>query len=193
MPDWLDDEVAVVTGGASGNGRHVSPTLAEYGADVVVVDLQAEPREGGTPTHGRIRSEFGRQADFDADADEEIALRILRVGDHQLHLWNDPARGVEATRFAHFGVHVDDFEAVYRRAEDRDAFAAIGVDSAPPQVFEFNGTAQLYLRDPTGNLVEVDHPDIDALDRSVFADVVTRETSGPDLGVYTEAVLDSIR
>lgn len=137
--------------------------------------------------------EFGRQADFDADADEEIALQILRVGDHQLHLWNDPAHEVEATRFAHFGVHVDDFEAVYRRAEDLDAFATIGVDSAPPQVFEFNGTAQLYLRDPTGNLVEVDHPDIDALDRSAFADVVTRETSGPDLGVYTEAVLDSIR
>lgn len=137
--------------------------------------------------------EFGRQADFDAEADEEIAFQILRVGDHQLHLWNDPAHEVEAIRFAHFGVHVDDFESVYRRAADRDAFAAVGVDSAPPRVFEFNGTAQMYLRDPTGNLVEVDYPDIDALDHSVFDEVVSRETTGPDIGVYTDAVLDAIR
>lgn len=135
--------------------------------------------------------QFGRQADFDAE--EDIALQILRVGDHQLHLWNDPAHEVEATRFAHFGIHVDDFETVYRRAADRDAFAAIGVESAPPRVFDFNGTAQLYLRDPTGNLIEIDHPNIEALDRSVFAEVVSRETSGPDLGVYTDAVLASIR
>jgi len=74
MPDWLDDEVAVVTGGASGNGRHVSPTLAEYGADVVVVDLQAEPREGGTPTHERIRSEFGQESRF-------VECDVSNVGD----------------------------------------------------------------------------------------------------------------
>lgn len=137
-----------------------------------------------------VTPEFGAQADFDAD--EQIAFQILRVGDHQLHLWNDPARETEAVQFAHFGVHVDDFEAVYRAAEERDAFAAIGVESAPPQVFDFNGTAQLYLRDPTGNLVEVDYPDIEALDTSAFADVVTRETSGPDVGVYTDAVLEAL-
>lgn len=134
---------------------------------------------------------FGRQDDFDAE--EDISFQIVRVGDHQLHLWNDPAREIEATRFAHFGIHVDDFEAVYRRAEERDAFAAIGVESAPPKVFEFNGTAQLYLRDPTGNLLEIDYPDIADLDRSVFADVVSRETSGPDVGVYTAEILSSIR
>jgi NAD(P)-dependent dehydrogenase (short-subunit alcohol dehydrogenase family) len=64
MPDWLDTEVAVVTGGASGNGRQISLTLAEFGADVVVLDLQEEPREGGTPTHEKVRSEFGREAKF---------------------------------------------------------------------------------------------------------------------------------
>ncbi len=134
--------------------------------------------------------EFGAQADFDAE--EHIAFRILRVGDHQLHLWNDPARETEAVQFAHFGVHVDDFEAVYRAAEERDAFAAVGAESAPPQVFEFNGTAQLYLRDPTGNLVEVDHPDIDALDTDAFDAVVPRETSGPEVGVYTDALLERL-
>lgn len=133
---------------------------------------------------------FGKQEDFGAE--EDIDFQILEIGDHQLHLWNDPAREVEVTRFAHFGIHVDDFEDVYRRAEERDVFAAIGVESAPPQIFEFNGTAQMYLHDPTGNLVEIDYPDIDDLDRSVFADVISRETTGPDLGVYTDALLASI-
>lgn len=134
--------------------------------------------------------EFGAQADFDAE--EHIAFQILRIGGHQLHLWNDPARETEAVQFAHFGVHVDDFEAIYRAVEARDAFAAVGVESAPPQVFEFNGTAQMYFRDPTGNLVEVDHPDIDALDTTTFAEVVSRETNGPDVGVYTDALLEHL-
>ena len=133
---------------------------------------------------------FGDQEDFHAD--EDIAFQMLRIRDVQLHLWNDPARDTEAIQFAHFGVHVDDFEGVYREAAERGAFAAIGEETAPPQVFDFNGTAQMYLRDPTGNLVEVDYPDVDALDHSVFDDVVVRETSGSDLGVYTKGVLNSI-
>jgi len=127
---------------------------------------------------------FGTQEDFHAE--EDIAFQIVRFGTQQLHLWNDPAREVEWTMFAHFGVHVDDFEDVYRRARERDAFAAVGEDSGPPQVFDFNGTAQLYLRDPTGNLVEVDYPDVDALDHSVFDSVVTRETTGPDTSIYDD-------
>lgn len=131
---------------------------------------------------------FGNQADFRAD--EGMGFQIVRIGDQQLHLWNDPAREPEATMFAHFGVHVEDFEAVYRRAAERDAFAAVGEESAPPQVFDFNGTAQLYLRDPTGNLVEVDHPEFDALDHSAFESVVTRETTGPDTSIYDGLHLD---
>lgn len=130
---------------------------------------------------------FGTQEDFHTD-DDDIEFQMLRAGDQQLHLWNDPGRPVESVQFAHFGIHVDDFERVYREAKARDAFAAIGESTAPPQVFEFNGNAQIYLRDPTGNLFEVDHPDIDALDRSTFDEVVSRQTSGPDVGVYTEAV-----
>lgn len=134
--------------------------------------------------------EFRQQEDFHAE--DDIEFQMLYIGDIQLHLWNDPAREPEAIQFAHFGVHVDDFEEVYREAEKRDAFAAIGEESAPPQVFDFNGTAQIYLRDPTGNLLEIDYPDIDDLDHSVFADVVERDTSGPELGVYSEGVLETI-
>lgn len=127
---------------------------------------------------------FGSQADFHAD--EGIEFRILRLGDQQLHLWNDPAREPEATAFAHFGVHVDDFVEVYERGVERGAFAAVGEESAPPTVFDFNGTAQLYLRDPTGNLVEVDYPDVDALDHSAFDAVVERETTGPETSIYDD-------
>lgn len=64
MTNWLANDVAVVTGGASGNGRAISLTLAEHGADVVVADLQADPRGGGTPTHEKIRQEHDQQAEY---------------------------------------------------------------------------------------------------------------------------------
>mgnify|MGYP000034629157 CR=1 FL=1 len=64
MTDWLADDVAVVTGGASGNGRAISTTLAEHGADVVVADVQEAPREGGEPTHELVESEYGQRGEF---------------------------------------------------------------------------------------------------------------------------------
>ena len=64
MENWLADDVAVVTGGASGNGRAISLTLAEHGADVVVADLQSEPRDGGVPTHEKIQREHGQDASY---------------------------------------------------------------------------------------------------------------------------------
>lgn len=167
-----------------------SPRLTHVSLIAENVDESTEFYESVVGCDPIPTPQFGRQEDFHAD--EDIAFQMLRIGDIQLHLWNDPARETEAIQFAHFGVHVDDFEEVYRRAEQRDAFAAIGDETAPPQVFDFNGTAQMYLRDPTGNLLEVDYPDVEALDHSVFADVVTRETSGSDLGVYSEDVMGSI-
>lgn len=56
----LSDDVAVVTGGASGIGRRIGLTLAEHGADVVVADLQPDPRDGGTPTHELVADEYGQ-------------------------------------------------------------------------------------------------------------------------------------
>lgn len=64
MPDWLTDDVAVVTGGASGNGREICLSLAEYGANVVVADLQFEPRGGGLPTHEKIEEEYGQESAY---------------------------------------------------------------------------------------------------------------------------------
>ena len=36
-----------------------------------------------------------------------------------------------------------------------------------------DGAVQMYLRDPAGNLVEVNWPDVSTLDRSVVTDIVS--------------------
>jgi NAD(P)-dependent dehydrogenase (short-subunit alcohol dehydrogenase family) len=64
MTDLLADSVAVVTGGASGNGRSIARTFAEHGADVVVADVRETPREGGTPTHELVAEETEAEVQF---------------------------------------------------------------------------------------------------------------------------------
>jgi catechol 2,3-dioxygenase-like lactoylglutathione lyase family enzyme len=91
----------------------------------------------------------------------------LRLGDQQLHLFE---REVAAPQFHHLGLDVDDFEAVYLKVRELamsdDVTFAEGVVELP------GGEAQMYLRDPDGNLVEVDWPDASTLDRNVVGDIV---------------------
>lgn len=56
----LTDQVAVVTGGANGIGQGIALGLAEFGADVVIADIDAKQ---GETTAARIR-ETGRKALF---------------------------------------------------------------------------------------------------------------------------------
>jgi catechol 2,3-dioxygenase-like lactoylglutathione lyase family enzyme len=90
----------------------------------------------------------------------------LRVGDQQLHLFQREG----APRYHHFGLDVDDFEAAYvkvRELELRDEETFFG------GIFELpGGEAQMYLRDPAGNLVEVDWPDASTLDPNIVSDIV---------------------
>ena len=90
----------------------------------------------------------------------------LRLGDQQLHLFH---RQTAAPEFHHIALDVDDFEAVYRKAKelgllDEDSFGA-AVRELP------GGAVQMYIRDPAGNLVELDWPDVNTLNRSVIANV----------------------
>lgn len=97
-------------------------------------------------------------------------VRWLRVGDLQLHLFQSdaPAHGRH-----HFGVDVDDFEAAYKKAMD------LGIRSGEDfsaGVYELpDGAVQMYIRDPSGNLVEVNWPDISTLDRSVVRGIEKRD------------------
>lgn len=96
----------------------------------------------------------------------------LRVGDLTLHLFK---RDIEAADFYHVGLHVDDFEHVYREVDERDIATTFDPETEEPVVYELpEGAVQLYLTDPTGNLVEVNYHDVDELDRSVVTNIVPR-------------------
>jgi len=89
------------------------------------------------------------------------------VGDRQLHLFT---RDTGPPRYHHFGLEVDDFETAYLRAQELGAlepgaFGRSAVRELP------DGSVQMYVRDPAGNLVEVIWPDGSTLDRSVVTDL----------------------
>ena len=90
----------------------------------------------------------------------------LRVGDLQLHLFQseDPA-----PQGHHFGIEVDDFEATYEKVGEMGAQIEEGYFSS---VYELpDGAVQLYVRDPAGNMVEINWPNVSTLDRSVIDDI----------------------
>ena len=60
----LQDKIAIVTGGSSGNGRAIAHRFAELGTKVVIADLAETGREGGTPTHEEINSAHDGAARF---------------------------------------------------------------------------------------------------------------------------------
>ena len=106
--------------------------------------------------------------------DFEHPVVWLEVGDQQLHLF---LRDTPAPDFHHIGLDVDDFEAAYRLASERGLFDG---DAFGAEVRELiDGAVQMYLRDPAGNLVEVNWPDVSTLDRSVVTNLVRIEDERP--------------
>ena len=108
----------------------------------------------------------------------------LCLGEQQLHLF---LRETPAPEFHHIALDVDDFEAAYLKAQelgllDEDAFGA-GVRELP------DGAVQMYIRDPAGNLVEIDWPDVTTLDRSVIGTIRRIEDERPQTGEAARARL----
>ena len=93
-------------------------------------------------------------------------VRWLRVGDVQIHLMQSGGAGGGP---GHFGITVDDLAPVYERARALGAFDAVVNGHYLWELPE--GTVQLYLRDPSGNLVEVNVRDAGALPDAVRADL----------------------
>ena len=135
--------------------------------------------------------------------DFEEPIQWLRSGDLQLHIVENDAG---PPTFNHHALHVDDFEAVYQalEADDGATFEAIPhiepgfVDGAPPVYVLPTGEIQLYVRDPAGNMIEVNAPDAAGLDESVVPNVVDRadiappDPERPPPVLYGDALLSAI-
>lgn len=93
--------------------------------------------------------------------------QYMRVGDLQLHIFQ--REQTDAPPFHHIALNVNDFEAAYTRAKELGVLDSTAFFSP---IYELpDGTVQLYLRDPGGNLVELDWPDVNTLDRDVVGEI----------------------
>lgn len=90
-------------------------------------------------------------------------VKWFRLGTHQLHIF-EVADQPERT-YQHLSIEVDDFEGAYRTLKELGTFE----EGRFGKLYELPGGAvQMYFRDPADNLVEIDHPSVDALDRTIF-------------------------
>jgi catechol 2,3-dioxygenase-like lactoylglutathione lyase family enzyme len=91
-----------------------------------------------------------------------VPVRWLALGPTQLHLFQSD---VEAPHAHHLGITVDDLEPAYRVAERR---GAIEHETFSNHLVELPGdVVQLYLRDPSGNLVELDCAGVERLPEDI--------------------------
>jgi catechol 2,3-dioxygenase-like lactoylglutathione lyase family enzyme len=92
-----------------------------------------------------------------------MPVQWLRLGDLQLHLFlsDEPT-----PRRHHIGITVDDFDEAYHRVKNR-ADAEFGSELVELP----SGQVQLYFRDPAGNLIELNWPDAETLDRSRYSEL----------------------
>lgn len=93
-------------------------------------------------------------------------VRWLRIGGMQIHLLHDSHGGGGP---GHFGITVDEVAPVYERARE---LGALDPAANGHYFWELpDGVVQLYVRDPSGNLVEVNARDASALPAPVRADL----------------------
>jgi catechol 2,3-dioxygenase-like lactoylglutathione lyase family enzyme len=96
----------------------------------------------------------------------DFPVQWLALGRTQLHLFE---RDIQPTSHHHFAVAVDDITPAYRAAERRDCFDR---EAFGNHLVELPGDiVQLYVRDPAGNLVEIDQHGVDRLPADLRAQV----------------------
>jgi catechol 2,3-dioxygenase-like lactoylglutathione lyase family enzyme len=95
-----------------------------------------------------------------------LPVQWLALGRTQLHLFE---RDLQPTSHHHLGITVDDLAAVYRVAERRQCFERQTFGNH--LVLLPGDLVQLYIRDPTGNLVELDQAGADRLPDDLRAEL----------------------
>ena len=88
-----------------------------------------------------------------------FTTQYLRCGDLQIHVF---LLEDKIPHYQHFAIDVDDFHAVYDAAKAVHALDNTAFRNAVNELPD--GSVQMYMRDPAGNLIEVDWPDINTLD-----------------------------
>jgi YD repeat-containing protein len=111
-------------------------------------------------------------------------VQYLRLGEQQLHLFE---RDADPPLYHHFGIDVDDFEEAYEKARE------LGIQEEKAffsHAYELpDGTVQMYIRDPAGNLIEIDWPDVTTLDRSRLPGLKRLEDDVEQTGEARQATL----
>lgn len=115
-----------------------------------------------------------------------LPVQWLRLGESQLHLFEVD---VDPLSHHHFAVTVEELEPVYRRAEARGAF---DFEAFGNHLVELPGDmAQTYLRDPAGNLVEIDTPGASRLPEALRSQLERLEDMRPQTPENMSARLDA--
>ena len=140
------------------------------------VSISAKDLEESTRFYEEI---FGMERIPSPDFGQPV--RWLRVGDVQLHLILDPDA---VSRSQHLGLTIDDFDGAYDAVRARaDATFGWSLVELP------SGQVQLYFRDPAGNLIELNWPDVGTLDRSKYPELTRLADEIPQSAEAREARL----
>lgn len=110
--------------------------------------------------------------------------QYLRCGALQVHVF-ELADAVPY--YQHFAIDVDDFHACYEAAKKAGALDGEAFRNAVNELPD--GSVQMYLRDPAGNLIEVDWPDVTTLDRARIPELKPLAAFAPQEGEALEASL----
>jgi len=113
---------------------------------------------------------------LEATPDQGFRCQFFKIGPvQQIHM--NEMRDERQFR-GHFCLVVPDFMAVFRRAKARNVIdvAAWGKVRQLP-----NGKMQMFVRDPSGNLIEIASSDAETIDLAVFHDDDLVE---PQRGIY---------
>ncbi len=110
----------------------------------------------------------------------------LALGDQQLHLFQRDDVEARRARTISASTSTTSRPSTGRR---RSAGCSTGTRGTRPVRYHPAGWVQMYIRDPSGNLVEVDWPDVSTLDPEIVAEFGRLEDDVPQEGDAREATL----